>query len=105
MITEDIWSYVFHRTLHQPGFYSKIHKQHHEYQASISYSAEYAHPIEYIFINIFALGTGPILLGQNMHYSTFLTWIAYRIGDTVDQHAGYDFPWSPFSIFPFSSNS
>ena len=103
MVTEDIWSYSFHRLMHEPEVYKRIHKKHHEYKASISYSAEYAHPVEFVVTNILAVGTGPMLLGKNMHFITFLVWISYRIGDTVDQHGGYDFPWSPYSIFPFAS--
>ncbi len=39
-----------------------------------------------------------------MQMVSFLTWLCYRIGDTVDQHGAYEFPWSPFSILPFASN-
>lgn len=103
MIAEDIWSYVGHRLMHSPFLYSRVHKKHHEYKSSIGYSAEYAHPIEFFSVNIIASGFGPVILGQNIHFLTFLVWIVYRIGDTVDQHGGYDFPCSPFSILPFAS--
>jgi sterol desaturase/sphingolipid hydroxylase (fatty acid hydroxylase superfamily) len=102
MITEDIWSYFAHRLMHTPYFYSRIHKKHHEYKSSISYSAEYAHPVEYMLVNIMATGSGPLLLGTNIHFITFLTWIIYRIGGTLDLHSGYEFPWVPFSILPFA---
>jgi sterol desaturase/sphingolipid hydroxylase (fatty acid hydroxylase superfamily) len=104
MITEEIWSYSTHRLMHTPFFYSRIHKKHHEYRGSISYSAEYAHPVEFIGVNVIAAGTGAMILGPRMHIVTFLTWICYRIGDTIDQHCGYDFPWNPYSIMPFASN-
>jgi len=55
-------------------------------------------------VNVMATGFGPLLLGQRMHFLTFLVWISYRIGDTIDQHGGYDFPWTPFAILPFASN-
>lgn len=103
IVFEDIWSYIGHRIMHTGSFYRKYHKKHHEYKASIGYSAEYAHPVEYIGVNILATGFGPLLLGQKMHFLTFLVWISYRIGDTIDQHGGYDFPWAPYSILPFSS--
>lgn len=103
MITEEIWSYFAHRLFHTPTLY-KIHKKHHEYTASIGYSAEYAHPIEFIFVNVIAAGTGPMLLASKMHSVTLMIWISYRIGDTIDQHSGYDFPWNAYSVFPFASN-
>jgi sterol desaturase/sphingolipid hydroxylase (fatty acid hydroxylase superfamily) len=102
MVTEEIWSYFTHRLMHTPFFYSRIHKKHHEYKSSISYSAEYAHPVEYLLVNIMGAGSGPILLAKNMHFITFLAWIIYRVGDTLDQHSGYDFPWNPFTILPFA---
>lgn len=104
VVCEDVWSYVGHRLMHTGVLYKRFHKKHHEYKASIGYSAEYAHPIEFIFVNIMAAGFGPMILGSNLHALSFMIWISYRIGDTVDQHAGYDFPWSPFSVLPFASN-
>ncbi|OMJ78023.1 hypothetical protein SteCoe_22265 [Stentor coeruleus] len=104
MITEEIWSYFAHRLFHTPMLY-KIHKKHHEYTASIGYSAEYAHPIEFIFVNFMAAGTGPIFLGSKMHIVTFMIWISYRVGDTIDQHSGYDFPWNAYSVFPFATSA
>jgi sterol desaturase/sphingolipid hydroxylase (fatty acid hydroxylase superfamily) len=103
IVAEDIWSYFGHRLMHSSYLYGKVHKQHHEYKSSISYSAEYAHPIEFFTVNILATGVGPCLLNRQMHFLTFLVWIVYRIGDTVDQHGGYDFPWSPFTFLPFAS--
>ncbi|OMJ70094.1 hypothetical protein SteCoe_32011 [Stentor coeruleus] len=104
MITEEIWTYTFHRLLHTPMLY-KYHKKHHEYTASIGYSAEYAHIVEFIFVNIMATGSGSMLLGNKMHSITFMLWISYRIGDTIDLHSGYDFPWIPYSVFPFATTA
>jgi sterol desaturase/sphingolipid hydroxylase (fatty acid hydroxylase superfamily) len=31
--------------------------------------------------------------------------MVWRICRTYDSHVGYEFPWSPFSIFPFCASS
>ena len=108
MCAEDVWSFTFHRINHYRLPYRYIHKKHHEYKTSIGMTAEYAHPCEYLITNVVgvtqaAAAVGPIILGPSMRMVTFLTWLCYRIGDTVDQHGAYEFPWSPFSILPFAS--
>ncbi|CAG9329125.1 unnamed protein product [Blepharisma stoltei] len=105
MVTEDIWSYTFHALNHYGPLYRNIHKKHHQYNITIGISAEYAHPIEFIMVNIAALSTGVIILRKRMHYISFLSYMSYRIGDTVDQHGGYEFPISPFSILPFATTA
>ena len=103
MCAEDVWSFTFHRINHYRLPYRYIHKKHHEYKTSIGMTAEYAHPCEYLITNVAAAAVGPVMLGTRMQMVTFLTWLCYRIGDTVDQHGAYEFPWSPFSILPFAS--
>lgn len=41
--------YWTHRLLHSKSLYARFHKQHHEYTGTISFAAEYAHPLEAIF--------------------------------------------------------
>ena len=38
-----------------------------------------------------------------MHRVTFLGWLLFRQYETHESHSGYDFPWSPLAVFPFSS--
>lgn len=103
MLVEDCLFYWAHRTLHHPKLYGPIHKLHHQYKSSIGLASEYAHPIEFIFSNALPFTAGPLLVG--MHYWTFLMWNALRVGETVDGHSGYEFPWSPFRLLPFSGSS
>ena len=44
MLAEDFTFYWLHSTLHHPKLYW-IHKNHHEYNRTISITAEYSHPI------------------------------------------------------------
>lgn len=32
-------------------------------------------------------------------------WTLLRIGETVDGHSGYEFPWSPYRLLPYSGSS
>ncbi len=40
--------YWTHRLVHTKLFYTRVHKQHHEYNGTIGFTAEYAHPFEQI---------------------------------------------------------
>ena len=47
--------------------------------------------------------SGVLILGPKMHLVTQHIWQTYRILENVDAHSGYDFPWSPFRLVPFSA--
>jgi len=70
---------------------------HHEYSTPIGMSAEYAHPIETLFLG---LGTilGPILLARDIY--TLWFWLVVRLFQTIEAHSGYDLPWSPRHFIP-----
>lgn len=80
-----------------------MHKVHHSYKTSIGLASEYAHPIEFVFSNAIPFSVGPMVCG--MHYWTFFMWSLLRVGETVDGHSGYEFPWSPYRLLPFSGSS
>jgi sterol desaturase/sphingolipid hydroxylase (fatty acid hydroxylase superfamily) len=105
IVTEDVWSAFLHRAMHTRTLYSTIHKKHHEYIVSVGIAAEHAHIVEFLTVNIGALMFGPMILRNRMHLFVLWSWLAYRVGDTVDQHGGYEFPWSPFSILPFATSA
>jgi sterol desaturase/sphingolipid hydroxylase (fatty acid hydroxylase superfamily) len=52
MCAEDVWSFTFHSASHYRWPYRYIHKQHHEYRATIGITAEYVHPCEFLFTNV-----------------------------------------------------
>ena len=58
MIVEDFLFFATHRFLHWKRIYPYIHKIHHEYTVTVSWSSEYAHPIEYLIGNIIPTGMG-----------------------------------------------
>jgi len=105
MVIEDTTFYWTHRTLHSPLLFRKIHKIHHEYNNAVCIGFVYAHPIEFILGNLIPLALPVFMLGSRMHVTTFMFWVAVRIGESVDTHSGYDFSWSPYRLIPFSGSS
>jgi len=85
----DAGFYFTHRWLHSPSLY-KIHKQHHEYHATIGFAAEYAHPFEQLLSNHLPFVIGPLLLG--LHLWTWWIWLVWRLWKTYMAHSGYSFP-------------
>lgn len=102
-VLEDAWHYWFHRALHTPMLYKKIHKLHHQYSAPFGLAAEYASPIEVMILGIGTVGI-PIAWAActgNLHILTMYCWIVLRLFQAIDAHSGYEFPWSLHHILPF----
>lgn len=78
MFLEDTCFYFSHRSLHTPWLYGKIHKVHHTYNHSISFTADYAHPLEFLFGNIVPVSMGTLVLGEKIHLFTFAAFIAWK---------------------------
>jgi sterol desaturase/sphingolipid hydroxylase (fatty acid hydroxylase superfamily) len=98
IVVEDALFYWSHRLLHQPWFYSKIHKKHHEFKSLTGYSiaSEFTHPVESLVGNVLPVMAGPLLVKCN--FNVLLAWIVLRMFKTCDAHCGYNFKWSPFGI-------
>lgn len=101
-ILNDFMFHIVHKIFHYKFFYDKIHYKHHEFNNPIGITAEYAHPLEYIFSNIIPGSLGPLLIKNEIHVVGVWAWLIFGICATVEQHSGYEFPFSPFGIFPFS---
>lgn len=88
---EDIWHYFTHQAMHYGPLYKHIHKIHHKYSAPFGLAAEYAHPVEVLFLGIGTVGS-PLLycaLSGNLHIVTVYTFITLRLFQAVDAHSGY----------------
>jgi sterol desaturase/sphingolipid hydroxylase (fatty acid hydroxylase superfamily) len=104
MVVEDFMFYWSHRTLHAvPFLYRNVHKFHHRWRQSTSLAAESTHPVEFVLGNVIPFAAGPLLAGA--HLSELYLWTLWRIGETVTNHSGYDFPWSVWSILPFQGSA
>ena len=56
--------YWSHRLFHTPWLYKKFHKQHHEYQVTVTIAAIYNHPFDYFVTNLLPGLFAFILLGK-----------------------------------------
>jgi sterol desaturase/sphingolipid hydroxylase (fatty acid hydroxylase superfamily) len=105
LVTEDFAFHLFHKLAHWKVLYPYFHKHHHSFETTVSVVAEHFHPVDY-FIGILIPGTfGPNILGKNLHMATYLAWVMLRTAEGVDGHCGYEFPWSPFRLIPFSGSA
>ena len=96
LLSEDTSFYWMHWLMHTRFVYKWVHKKHHEFKYNVGYAAEHDHPIELVMV-FFGLCSG--LLFVKPHYVVFLVWLFIRVTESVDGHAGYRFPWSPFQLF------
>lgn len=102
-LMEDTWHYWFHRAFHWGPLYRYVHKIHHTYSAPFGLAAEYASPIEVMFLGLGTVGS-PLLwccLTHDLHILTVYLWIVLRLSQAIDAHSGYDFPWSLHHFLPF----
>ena len=102
LVIEDFGFHHTHQLLHTKRFYW-IHKVHHQYHSPIGISAAYAHPIEYLFGNILPSVAGPMMLRHKMHAWSFCIWLIFRASAAVENHSGYEFPWSMYQAIPFKA--
>jgi methylsterol monooxygenase/4-alpha-methyl-delta7-sterol-4alpha-methyl oxidase len=93
-----------HRFLHWRVIYPYFHKIHHEFKVTLSFAAEYAHPLDYLVSSLIPSSIGCNILGPKLHFYSLLCWYVIRITETADGHSGYDFPWSPFRLIPFTNS-
>ena len=88
--------YWCHRLAHHPRLY-KYHKVHHEYKQNTILASMHEHPIDYVV----TIAT-PALLAISVvqpHSFTLFQFIAWLITANIDDHIGYEFPWSPVRWF------
>jgi len=95
LLMEDFYFYWIHRFLHWKAIYKYVHKVHHLHTAPFGIAAEYAHPVETMFLG-FGTIFPPVMFAwfQGMHLLTLYVWLVVRLLQTVEVHSGYDFPWS-----------
>ena len=105
VIIEDFLFHMSHRLLHYKKIYPYIHKIHHQHRVTISISAIYAHPLEFVFGNLVPMVAGPMILHDKMHIASIFTWYFLRTVSTLDGHSGYEFSWSPYNQLPWLCDS
>ncbi len=99
---DDFLFYWAHRALHTQWLYKRIHGWHHTILTPWAITGNYMHPVEFVLIGAVAL-VGPVLLG--VHVVTLWLWLVFRQWEAAEGHCGYDFPWSPTHLLPFSDGA
>jgi sterol desaturase/sphingolipid hydroxylase (fatty acid hydroxylase superfamily) len=99
LIMYDFMFFVIHHVLHTKYFYW-IHKMHHEYNNPVIWSDAHTSFIEVVLVAV--LPNFIIGMFVNMHIYTLCMFIIVSISLGISQHSGYDLPYSPFYLIPFS---
>lgn len=99
---DDFLYYWFHRTMHRPALYKRIHGWHHRIVTPWAVTGHYMHPLEYGLTGAVAV-IGPLLVGA--HVVTVWLWFVVRQWEAAEGHSGYDFPWTPTHFLPFNDGA
>ncbi|XP_030378254.1 fatty acid hydroxylase domain-containing protein 2 [Scaptodrosophila lebanonensis] len=96
VVLEEIMFYYSHRLLHHKAIYKYVHKKHHEWTSPVAAMTLYAHPVEHIVANLIPVGFSLALLRS--HIAVAWMVFALAIMNSMNDHAGYSFPWSGGSV-------
>ncbi len=99
---DDFLFYWMHRSLHVPWLFKRIHGWHHRILTPWAITGHYMHPIEYLLTGATAL-VGPLLLSS--HVVTLWIWFTFRQWEAAEGHCGYEFPWTPTHLLPFTDGA
>ncbi|XP_075998139.1 cholesterol 25-hydroxylase-like protein 1, member 1 [Genypterus blacodes] len=90
-----IWHFIHHK---QPQLYRWIHAIHHEYMAPFSWSTEQLSIPELMTVGLWS-NQDPLLL--KCHPMTTWCVTVFSIWMSVEDHIGYDLPWTLNHVVPF----
>jgi len=99
LILFDTWFYFGHRLLHSPSLYARCHKRHHEFRTTMSMTGVWG-TAEDGLLTMLLPGLLPIFL-LKMHFWTSCMFTLIHYLQSVDDHCGYAFPFSPMRLIPF----
>ena len=74
MFIDDFFFYFLHRLFHNKLIYKYFHKIHHEHYNTTCFSTSFTHPIDYLITNAIPVVLSFKILGNTMHFSTYLFW-------------------------------
>uniref|UniRef100_A0A4W3JSU6 Cholesterol 25-hydroxylase n=1 Tax=Callorhinchus milii TaxID=7868 RepID=A0A4W3JSU6_CALMI len=95
----DFQYFVWHLLHHKiPWLYKTFHKVHHKHTATFALTTEHSGAWETLSLGFFA-ALNPAIL--NCHPLTKMLFFITNIWLSVEDHSGYDFPWSTHRLVPF----
>ncbi|XP_043912410.1 cholesterol 25-hydroxylase-like protein [Protopterus annectens] len=95
----DFQYFVWHLLHHKiPWLYKTFHKAHHKYTATFALTTEHSSAWEILSLGFFA-AINPMLL--KCHPLTETIFFIVNIWLSVEDHSGYDFPWSTHRLLPY----
>jgi len=62
ILAREVLFYYIHRDLHHSSIYQYTHKTHHLFPCPVTWTSQYAHPVEHLLANIMPIMLPPILL-------------------------------------------
>ncbi len=98
----EVIFYLGHLFLHTKIGYP-FHKDHHAFYVTTSAAGSWGHIVDGL-ISFPIPGALPILL-FNFHWYTTLNYMIILSFHSHYDHGGYDFPFNPFQLIPFGSNT
>jgi len=95
LITEVAF-YSAHRWLHTRWLYRRVHRVHHRYRAPTAWSAQFAHPFEYVVGNMLPIALPMVLVAPDL--LTLWAFGAVVLLNTQLVHSGYQLPLAPWAV-------
>ena len=95
-LVQEFAFYWSHRLAHTRSLY-RFHKVHHEYKQNTIMASMHEHPVDYTVTL-----AGPALIAVGIvqpHSFTLFQWVIWLLVANIDDHCGYEFPWSPVRWF------
>lgn len=90
-----VWHVLHHKV---PWLYRTFHKRHHENAPSFALATQYMSVWELLSLGFFDMVNVMLL---ECHPLTVLVFHVFNIWLSVEDHSGYDFPWSTHRLVPF----
>ncbi|OWK07648.1 CH25H [Cervus elaphus hippelaphus] len=92
-----VWHLLHHRV---PWLYRTFHKMHHQNSSPFALATQYMSVGELFSLGFFDMVN---ILLLRCHPLTTLTFHVVNIWLSVEDHSGYDFPWSTHRLVPFGT--
>ncbi|XP_078062399.1 cholesterol 25-hydroxylase-like protein [Mustelus asterias] len=94
----DLLFFLWHLLHHQaPLLYRWLHSLHHQHASTYSLSAQYASAWEILSLQLLAVSIPHLL---SCHPLSEMTFFLLNVWLSVEDHCGYDLPWSAHNIIP-----